>query len=1000
MTSRGRSSADVLVARLAASSRLVADQLATSLPAAQTALGTGVARWLELATVLAEQAAPAATLALLRLDPAHVRRAGLDALARWVDAAAALGRASPSLAATYCEATAALVGDVGAEVLDAAAVAAAALHADGGWRGERVALAFLSALPAATRVLDAAELPRWGRLAPALRPGLDEGLFFRALPAAVGRWTPEDRATWLDTVATLARRHVPTAVALYRDFPGTLAEVPASLRTTLLDVLGAAAAGALPGDVASILPTAATLVLDVPSHGRPAALALARRLAEEFPPGVAPLLRALPRLFEEGTIERFEPWLGHGLGIAAENADAGRAYFAIESRTSVAVLRASPVAVALDEAQGVLRKIVQMLSGVPATPRPVGRFVLRAAREAAASERTIALPSSIDVLDGYEDNRRLYGVLGALLAGRRLHGTYADPAVTAALAADDRPPFLDDLFLVAETYRVAHRMAGEYPGVAGDVAWACRRLLGVWERQSDPAPSVLFDAVTALALDPRGVDRAVAPWLAAAAVVVLPALRPLAHDDATVADALEVASRLAPAFAHLVQPLGITDAEALDFLPLLFDAGEGDGPFAPGLDEVDDAGALPVPAKPDRLPEDLVRELQVLLDERQAGDGGGAQLSAEELRRLIESGLLKDLTQGSAEDLAGEGLYVTQLLGKLLGDRRELRRLGAEGVGPRRVARIPHPGDDAAVYLYDEWDHVIGDYRAAWCQLREIALADDAGVFFEHALLRNADLVPELRRCFQQVRPERYRSVRGLEDGENIDWNAAVEARVERRVRGTSSTKLYTARHRQEREVATLFLLDMSASTDEAAAGSTSGERIIDIAKDALVIMASALEEIGDTYAIYGFSGQGRDRVEVYPVKTFGERLSPAVKGKLGGIEPKGSTRMGTALRHATTLMRDLSAPSQHLVLLSDGFPQDLDYGDDRQSHVYGIRDTATALRETRAAGIKPFCITVDLAGHDYLREMCDPETYVVIERVADLPRELPRIYQRLVRAA
>jgi nitric oxide reductase activation protein len=273
-------------------------------------------------------------------------------------------------------------------------------------------------------------------------------------------------------------------------------------------------------------------------------------------------------------------------------------------------------------------------------------------------------------------------------------------------------------------------------------------------------------------------------------------------------------------------------------------------------------------------------------------------------------------------------------------------------------------------------------------------------VFFEHALVRNADMVPELRRVFQQVRPERYKSVRGLEDGENIDWNAAVEARVEKRVRGTSSTKLYTARVRQEREVATLFLLDMSASTDEAASGSTGGERIIEIAKDSLVIMASALEEIGDTYAIYGFSGQGRERVEMYPVKTFGERLSPAVKGRLGGIEPKGSTRMGTAIRHATALMRGLSAPAQHLVLLSDGFPQDLDYGDDRQSHVYGIRDTATALRETQAAGIRPFCITVDLAGHDYLREMCDPDTYVVIERVADLPRELPRIYQRLVRAA
>jgi hypothetical protein len=1001
MTSRGRSSADAVLVRLAAVSRLIADQLTTAWPAARTALGEDAERWLALAGDLAERTTATAPLVFLRIDPARVRRLGLDTLAEWVGSARALGADSPSLATAFVEATAPLLGDVDAATIAVAADVAATLRADGGWRGERVALAFLAALGGAVRVLDAGELARWGTLAPALRAGLDDGLYFRALPAAVARWTGAERAAWLDAVATLARRHVPAAVLYYRDLPATLAELPAPVRATLLAVLRDAAAGALPSDVASIVPTVATLVLAVPRDDRTVALELAGRVASDFPPGVAPLLRALPRLFEDGTRDRLEPWVAHGLGIAAENADAGRAYFALESRTSVAVLRASPVSVALEEAQGVLRKIVQMLSGTPATPRPIGRFTLRAPAEGDARDRTIALPSAIDVLDAWEDNRRLYGVLAALLAGRRAHGTYANAAVLARLAADDRPPFLDELFLVAETYRVAHRAAAEYPGVAAEIAWACRRLLAVWERQTDPGPVVLFDAVAALALDARGAERPVAPWLAATAVVVLPALRPLAGATATVADALAVAERLAPAFGHLVSPLTITDAEALDFLPLMFDAASDEAPFAPGL-EMDTEGAMPVPPKDstDRPPDELLRELQVLLDDRQAGDGSGVELSPEELRRLLESGLLKDLTQGTADDLDASGLYVTQLLGKLLGDRRELKRIGAEGVGQRRAARVRTPADESPVFLYDEWDHVIGDYRADWCQLREIAVTDDAGVFFEQALTRNADLVPDLRRVFQQVRPERYRNVRGLEDGENIDWNAAVEARVERRVRGTSSTKLYTARHRQEREVATLFLLDMSASTDEAAAGSATGERIIDIAKDALVIMASALEEIGDTYAIYGFSGQGRDRVEVYPVKSFGERLSPAVKGRLGGIEPKGSTRMGTALRHATGLMRDLPAPSQHLVLLSDGFPQDLDYGDDRQSHVYGIRDTATAMRETRAAGIKPFCITVDLAGHDYLREMCDPDAYVVIERVADLPRELPRIYQRLVRAA
>jgi hypothetical protein len=469
----------------------------------------------------------------------------------------------------------------------------------------------------------------------------------------------------------------------------------------------------------------------------------------------------------------------------------------------------------------------------------------------------------------------------------------------------------------------------------------------------------------------------------------------MAAPDATAQDALDAARRLAPLFAHLFVPATV-DPLALESVAAMFDFGDGDAPYAGGLDG-DDAPAAPRAG--DRLPEELLRDLQVLLDDARTGDGSGASLSVDELKRLIESGLLTELAQGTGTDVDANGLYVTQLMGKLVGARPELARAGASGLGPRRVARLPQAGDASPVFYYDEWDHLIGDYRPSWCALREVAIADDAGVFFERARARHADLVPELRRCFQQVRPERYRSVRGLEDGESIDWNAAVEARVERRVRGTTPTKLYTARQRQEREVATLFLLDMSASTDEAATG-TAGERIIDIAKSALVIMAAALEEIGDTFAVYGFSGQGRDRVEVYPVKRFGERLTPTVKGRLGGIEPKGSTRMGTALRHATALMRGLTAPSQHLVLISDGFPQDLDYGQDRQSHVYGIRDTATALRETQAAGIRPFCITVDLAGHDYLREMCDPDAYLVIERVADLPRELPRIYQRLVRAA
>ena len=122
------------------------------------------------------------------------------------------------------------------------------------------------------------------------------------------------------------------------------------------------------------------------------------------------------------------------------------------------------------------------------------------------------------------------------------------------------------------------------------------------------------------------------------------------------------------------------------------------------------------------------------------------------------------------------------------------------------------------------------------------------------------------------------------------------------------------------------------------------------------------------------------------------------MKGRIGTIEPKRSTRMGAALRHAVVKMKGVPARIRLLVLLSDGFPQDIDYGEDRRSNTYGLRDTTAALKEAEREGIVAFCLTVDKAGHDYLREMCDPSRYLVIEEVATLPSELPKVYGRHIR--
>ena len=109
----------------------------------------------------------------------------------------------------------------------------------------------------------------------------------------------------------------------------------------------------------------------------------------------------------------------------------------------------------------------------------------------------------------------------------------------------------------------------------------------------------------------------------------------------------------------------------------------------------------------------------------------------------------------------------------------------------------------------------MNDYRRNWCRLREIVPEGDDGEFYSRTLRQYAEMLPQIRRHFQRIRPASYRMVRGLEDGDDFDLDRAVEHRVARSMGNSPDPRVYKARKKEARDVATLFLLDMSASTDE-----------------------------------------------------------------------------------------------------------------------------------------------------------------------------------------
>ena len=178
------------------------------------------------------------------------------------------------------------------------------------------------------------------------------------------------------------------------------------------------------------------------------------------------------------------------------------------------------------------------------------------------------------------------------------------------------------------------------------------------------------------------------------------------------------------------------------------------------------------------------------------------------------------------------------------------------------------------------------------------------------------------------------------------------------------------------------------------------GKKIIDLEKESTVLIIEALEAIGDTYGIYGFSGYGRQDVSFHVIKEFDQILDDAVKKRIDSIKPLRSTRMGAAIRHTNSKLLDCPAKVKILMLISDGRPQDHGYGDNRGDHEYAIRDTKQALIESKQEGIVPFLITVDKEGHDYLKEICGDIGYEVVADIESLPHRLPTIYKYLATKA
>jgi nitric oxide reductase NorD protein len=308
------------------------------------------------------------------------------------------------------------------------------------------------------------------------------------------------------------------------------------------------------------------------------------------------------------------------------------------------------------------------------------------------------------------------------------------------------------------------------------------------------------------------------------------------------------------------------------------------------------------------------------------------------------------------------------------------------------VARAPQAAERppaGAGIVYPEWDHRTAAYRAHGAVVWPVTAPGGAGHWVDRVMERHAGLVRQVRRRFDGLRPRRRRLSRQM-DGSDLDLSAYVTAFADRCAGESGDDRLYTAERPARRDLAILLLIDISASTDSWVAGS---QRIIDVEKEALIVLLEALDALGDRHAVLGFSGHGPGQVRLLTLKSFAEPVGAAVRRRIAALEPDGYTRAGAAIRHASALLAAHGGRHRLLLILSDGKPNDLDEYEGR----YGIEDTRQAVAEARLQGLVPFCLTVDRAAPAYLPSIFGRGGYALLRRPELLPAVLVDVVRRLV---
>ena len=938
------------------------------------------------------------------------RRGALSSLESWLDLGVALAESSGASALKYFRDSPLILGVIESPAARSAVLSAGLELAD---RDPNVALEYLRTAPQMLSVVPFDDLGGWMDVALELvQVDVVVGLeYIRQIPMVAPVLPLSEVRSWLSFALKLIQPnaigkpdYLPTMEFL-RASPailGDIEEVPVRARVV---GVGALLAEQQPEFGIAWLSESPRVMRALPTTDwRIKVLQYGRLLGEKDAQAALAFLRRGPEIVAiigDGAqaVSRFENWFKAGMEVAAYNLEGARAYFAVESQRALSSVEEALSGVPLRLVARRVKLFVEGLCGLDVAIAALPDSATQAGGRATVSAdgRTISLPAILRRYRTAEENERLYLIMAAHEAGHLEFGTYRLPLESLADLQETvcrryghsqcekldslkdvfrlypHPRLAQDLWTVLEDARVEYLLQASYPGLKRDLAQvAADAIVPRDPAQGLTVKELIVDCL--LRLSSGEPESSAVPGAVRTEVAELWQLcQPLFSSTATAESAVRLTHDVYVRMEELLAPrTRMIPAEQ-------WQEGSEELGVGPTASEETGEGYRPVTnwAYRGEVNPEFIRgedrrseEFQSQAGGLASGGGGSKEGAAGGGQGQAKGGQRSDVGE-----VFGGGRSLPPVVDELLALNVESPILESRGPSERGVR-------------YPEWDYTIQDYRINWSRVIERTAEPGSDEAVSAALTTHRSAIRSLRRFFEGLRPPGFRRVPGQTEGDDLDLDALIRWASEQRAGLEGEDRLYVRREKKERSVAVAFLVDVSGSTGRRLDG---GRRVIDVEKESLVLLCEALEAVGDQYALYAYSGQGRASVEFLTVKDFEERLGPTTAHRLGGLAPRQQNRDGAAIRHAVTKLKARDAKARLLVLVSDGRPLDGDYKDE-----YSLEDTKAALMEARRHGIDPFCVTIDRDADNYVRRMYGDVHYAVIDKVEALPLSLPRLYHRM----